>query len=72
VPSPSPAAQQPIQQQSTAGQNWATATQFTQPFTPDDGQGQGTDNNSAALVEKMMMNLRRASQNFGRLGDAPS
>ncbi len=72
VPSPSPAAQQPTQQQSPAGQNWATAPQFTQPFTPDDGQDQGTDNNSAALVEKMMMNLRRASQNFGRLADAPS
>jgi hypothetical protein len=67
-------------QQSPNGQTWAPAPQAqpTQPApqsaTPGAaGSPTGVDgHDNSALLEKMMMNLRRASQNFGKLEEGQS
>lgn len=60
-------------QQSSNGQPWAPAPQ-AQPMQPGAGASPtGADSqDNSALLEKMMMNLRRASQNFGRMEDGQS
>ncbi|KAK4150297.1 hypothetical protein C8A00DRAFT_18144 [Chaetomidium leptoderma] len=68
VPTPSPTTQQ-----SPDGQAWSPGPQAqpvqqgTAASPPDDGS-----RDNSALVEKMMMNLRRASQNFGKLAEGQS
>ena len=65
MPTPSPTSQH-----SQNGPGWAPSPQpQSHPLSQGAGispTGAGTEDNSA-LVEKMMMNLRRASQNFGKV-----
>jgi hypothetical protein len=64
-------------QQSPNSQTWAPAPQAQpapQSATPGPaGSPTGADGqDNSALLEKMMMNLRRASQNFGKLEEGQS